>query len=197
MTVVAVLTMLLMLAGGACGGQSTPIGTPDANEDGGGDADVDGDADTDADSDADSDGDADSDADSTTCPERVSEVVCDAEPPECDEGFFPAVEEGCWTGQCLDCIDGCQTDEDCVAVMVCGCSYHEGCSWGETVYRLDLETNECIVPRGEACIDDCPILPCPEPCGSELTERCCDWCDVDYAVCDGGACRGITDHMCM
>jgi len=117
-------------------------------------------------------------------------------PPDRRGGGAIAVE-GCWTGECLDCMDGCQADGDCVVVRSCGCSYHEGCSWAVTVYRQALETDACNVGPRSPCPDGCPTGACPTACEEGQTDHCCDWCDYDRAECVEGRCQGVVEHMCM
>ncbi|MFH1437313.1 MAG: hypothetical protein ABIJ56_16515 [Pseudomonadota bacterium] len=135
-----------------------------------------------------------------SCPERILPVSCDSIPPDCPPGYFPEVEGGCWSGKCLHCIDGCQSDDDCVAIQVCGCWYHEGCGWAETKYRFNLETDECIQLITSECPMDCggDDYECPSGCSGEGDYRCCGWCDPpDDTECVDGACIEIIDHMCM
>ncbi len=134
-----------------------------------------------------------------SCPERIIEPACNALPPECPEGYFPGSDGMCWTGQCLHCIDGCQSDEDCVAVQVCGCGYHEGCGWAETRFRFALETDSCIQLITSPCPGACwDVLDCPPACGEDVPPRCCGWCDPpDDTECQGGECVEIITHMCM
>lgn len=123
------------------------------------------------------------------CAERIREVACRALPPECPADQFPAAmpDGSCWTGECLDCVDGCQDDSDCVVVRACGCSYHEGCSWVESRYRAAL-LPLCVRPSGEACTSSCSS----EMCG----QFDCPWCDADGAECVNGHCETIVDHEC-
>jgi hypothetical protein len=132
----------------------------------------------------------------SSCPERIGVVECAAAPPDCEDGTFPAAAGGCWTGECLDCIDGCQDHAECVVVVSCGCGYHEGCSWAVTTFRQALETDECNVVLGSACFDDCPSSLCPGQCEGEQRDHCCGWCDYDRAECTDGVCVGIVEHMC-
>jgi len=124
---------------------------------------------------------------SGSCDERILPVACNDLPPECAEGRFPESDGSCWTGECLDCVDGCQRDSDCVVVRACGCYYHEGCSWAETSYRAAL-LDECVRPVTEQCTVDCPASFCN---GSN-----CPWCDADDADCINGVCQEIVNHMC-
>lgn len=124
---------------------------------------------------------------STGCDERIVPVACNELPPDCPDGQFPASDGSCWTGACLDCLDGCQRDSDCVVVRACGCFYHEGCSWAETSYRAAL-LDECVRPVTEQCTVDCPASFCN---GST-----CPWCDADGAECVNGVCQEIINHMC-
>ncbi len=122
------------------------------------------------------------------CSERIGSVLCDSLPPSCPPGQFPVSDGSCWTGKCLDCVDGCQSDTDCVVVRACGCNYHEGCQWAETSFRAAL-LDSCIRTTQQQCTSDCPSSFCN---GDN-----CPWCDADYAECINGACRSIVDHMCM
>ncbi len=121
------------------------------------------------------------------CAGRVLEVACRAEPPICPTGQFPASDGNCWTGKCLDCIDGCQQDSDCVVVEACGCYYHEGCSWAETSFRAKL-LYACYRLPGEKCTADCPQSHC-----EQLT---CPWCSADGAKCENGSCKSVVSHPC-
>jgi hypothetical protein len=121
------------------------------------------------------------------CTERVLPVACRAEPPVCPADQFPASDGTCWTGECLDCIDGCQRDSDCVVVRACGCSYHEGCAWAETTYRAAL-LEPCIVSGGATCTSQCSAA----VCGS----LDCPWCDADDAECTSGSCASVVNHTC-
>ncbi len=121
------------------------------------------------------------------CSDRILPVTCRAEPPDCAAGEFPASHGTCWTGECLDCVDGCQSNDDCVIVEACGCYYHEGCSWAETRYRAD-RLDPCIRAPGETCSADCPS----DVCGA----LDCPWCTADVAQCDNGRCRGVVNHEC-
>lgn len=154
------------------------------------------DADQDEETAVDADPDAEPDADETSpisCPERILEVSCDTPPPDCPDGSFPAVDpdESCWTGRCVDCVDGCQQDEDCQLTQACGCAYHETCIWAETILRFALRSDECIVVSAKAptaCPDGCPTGECPPECEA--------WCAPDRTECRDGECQGIIEHMC-
>ncbi len=123
------------------------------------------------------------------CSERIRPVACRAAPPECPSGQFPATEPdgSCWTGDCLDCIDGCQDDTECVVVRACGCFYHEGCQWAESVYRAEL-LDPCMRALSEGCPSDCSEETC-----DELE---CPWCDADWAGCQDGYCYSVVNHEC-
>lgn len=134
----------------------------------------------------------------TECPERIGPIACDAMPPDCAPDTFPATDGWCWTGECLDCERGCQSDADCVGVKVCGCGYHEGCGWAESLYALRLESDPCIVSIAADCPADCRPDVCPQPCASDSEYRCCGWCDPpDSARCQDGLCVEVLTHMCM
>ena len=123
------------------------------------------------------------------CAERIREVTCRAEPPKCPADQFPAAmpDGSCWTGECLDCIDGYQDDADCLVVEACGCYHHEGCRWAESRYRAAL-LPACVRISGETCTSACSS----EVCG----QLDCPWCDADGAECDDGTCRSIVSHEC-
>ena len=121
------------------------------------------------------------------CAGRIGQVSCRAEPPDCGPNEFPASDGVCWTGECLDCIDGCQRNDECVVVEACGCSYHEGCSWAETVFRAEL-LDPCIRAGAEICTTTCPSSVC-----SALD---CPWCNADGAECRAGRCGAIVSHEC-
>ncbi len=133
-----------------------------------------------------------------SCPERILPVPCDSLPPECPEDYFPASDGACWTGACLHCIDGCQDSDECMPVQYCGCGYHTGCGWAETIYRYALETDPCIQPAHGACPGACQdVFSCPPECTGESNYRCCGWCDPpDGAVCVDGVCTGTIDFPC-
>ncbi len=124
----------------------------------------------------------------TDCAARVLEVACRADPPACPTGQFPASDDNCWTGKCLDCIDGCQKDSDCVVVEACGCTYHEGCSWAETSFRAKL-LDACYRLPGEQCTASCPQSHCEQ--------LDCPWCDADAAKCEDGTCKSVVSHPCF
>ena len=123
-----------------------------------------------------------------SCPERILPVACRANPPDCPAGQFPAAmpDGTCWTGECLDCVDGCQRNDDCMVVEACGCSYHEGCSWAQSRFRAPLSL--CIRQSGEICTVECA----PDVC--EHLE--CPWCNADGAECVAGTCQAVIAHMC-
>ena len=121
------------------------------------------------------------------CHQRIGTVSCRAAPPECAAGQFPASDGVCWTGECLDCIDGCETSEDCVVVEACGCSYHEGCSFAATRYRAE-QLDSCVRFGDGLCASDCS----PSVCG----EFECPWCDADGASCEAGRCAAVVSHVC-
>ncbi|MBW2528602.1 MAG: hypothetical protein JRI23_30795 [Deltaproteobacteria bacterium] len=121
------------------------------------------------------------------CQSRIGTVSCRAEPPECGPGQFPASDGTCWTGQCLDCVDGCESSADCVVVRACGCSYHEGCSFAETRYRAE-RLDSCVRFDDRPCTADCSEA----ICGSFD----CPWCDADAAACEAGRCVSVVDHVC-
>jgi hypothetical protein len=128
-----------------------------------------------------------------TCPERVLPALCRALPPECPSGTFPASDGLCWTGHCVDCIDGCQNDSECVVVHACSCSGHDGCAWVQSAARHALETNRCFATPEEGCDDDCPIESCPDTWDCGEGEPCCSWCSPNEAVCsDAGVCTPVT-----
>jgi hypothetical protein len=93
----------------------------------------------------------------------------------------------CWTGECLDCVDGCQSNDDCVVVEACGCSYHEGCSFAETAYRA-ARLDSCVRYGDGVCTSDCAATVC--------SDFECPWCDADGAICEDGRCVAVISHPC-
>jgi hypothetical protein len=94
-------------------------------------------------------------------------------------------------------VDGCQSDDDCVAVQYCWCGYHEPCGWAETVFRLALETDDCIQHRDGICPESClEHQSCPPDCDSININRCCGYCFPDAAACENGSCVDLILHVC-
>ena len=185
--------LLLVALAMGCGSKSHDSGSADDDDIGGG-ADADGDADDEPDAAAD----RDSGAPSCAAPR----VHCEAPPPRCPAGHYPAVSpercefgtscvDRCWTGECLACGDQCRTDADCALVGRWGCcdfSGGGGCRWAAAT--ADLARDPCLydfgLPRPDAP---------PEGCSSECFEgpECleCPHCGPDDTRCEGGFCRKV------
>jgi hypothetical protein len=91
-------------------------------------------------------------------------VSCDGLPPDCDDGWLPQVEDGCWTGECLpvewcdwvpDC-DACPDDQECVIVQADDCDHFD-----------------CVAP-----IEECGFGPPTCDCFGAVV------CEPPYAACE-------------
>ncbi|MGB1698359.1 MAG: hypothetical protein ACPHRO_00300 [Nannocystaceae bacterium] len=89
------------------------------------------------------------------------EVVCDALPPDCDEGTLPGVESGCWSGLCIP-VKLCDVVPSCSR-----CGYSEVCL---EIFAIDGPRFSCR-PRPSWC-----EYPVDCACGASLCDPIYDRC---------------------
>jgi hypothetical protein len=174
------LALANIVAGAACGDDSTPAdsGHEDAlGEEGAADGDADADADGDADADADADGDADADADAEAddgggeVGPPTTGVLCGAT-EECDPGF--------------DCCVATGTGATCIA---------EGSTCTGTFYTCDGPEDCagacCLTLDGSGCQAMCDVATLchvADDCGAGAS--CCPLGGTQYGICSAGSCGG-------
>jgi len=123
------------------------------------------------------------------CPvDLCGEALCDSIPPECDEGTIPAVQFGCWTGECID-EEICRAPADLCGPAFCDMAPPVCEDSQIPAVQNGCYTGECIAAeRCEACVTEDGQTIARGETAPFANDPHCSWtCSADgqlFAICE-------------